>query len=410
LTCPHAREHLISNSGDQRDDRHPQGDGRAGETSVSATVVHTSDANAMPGLPPVRERAMLRPAMDPVTHVLLGASLGYAVFGRPLGRTAALAGGLAAFVPDADVFIGSSRDPLLAIEYHRHFTHALLFAPVGAALVGALWIFRARWRERWLTLWLCCLTGYVSHCLLDAATSYGTQLWRPFSDARAGWDLISIVDPVFTVALLAGLAVALGRKQAPAVWLGLAVGAGYLVCGAVQHTRATAAQRQLAARRGHVIERSEVMPTMANNIVWRTLYIHQGRIHSDRIRVGWFSGASAVEGWSLPVVTETELTEAERVRDRSRSFARFQWFSEGWVARKPSDPTVLGDMRYSLSTGAFDPIWGIRFTGPEAPADVEWVNRSRNRRLSVSELWGEISGRAGRFKELPSGTAPKAAL
>ncbi len=357
---------------------------------------------------------MLRGEMDPVTHVLLGASLGCALFGRSLGPTAALAGGLAAFVPDADVFIGSSRDPLLAIEYHRHFTHALLFAPVGAAVAGALWMFRARWRERWPTVWLCCLVGYVSHCLLDAATSYGTQLWRPFSDARAGWDLISIVDPVFSFALLAGLLVALRRKRAMAAWLGLAVGAGYLVCGGIQHARAAAAQRQLAARRGHVIERAEVMPTMANNVVWRTLYIHQGRIHSDRIRVGWFSGASAVEGWSLPVVTEADLTASERARDRSRSFARFHWFSEGWVARKPSDATVLGDMRYSLSTEAFDPIWGIRFTGPEAVADVEWVNRSRDRRLSVSELWGEISGRAGRFKELPgpaaSGTAPKAAL
>jgi len=76
--------------------------------------------------------------MDPISHTLLGASLGYAVFGKQLGRTAAVAGGLAALTPDADTFIRSATDPLLAVEYHRHFTHALTFAPVGAALVALL--------------------------------------------------------------------------------------------------------------------------------------------------------------------------------------------------------------------------------------------------------------------------------
>lgn len=140
--------------------------------------------------------------MDPVSHVVLGASLGYAVFGRKLGRTAALAGGLAAFAPDADIFIRSASDPLLAIEYHRGFTHALIFAPVGAAIVASVWMLRQRWRPQARTIWLCCLIAYVSHCLLDAATSYGTQLLWPFTNARAGWDLISIIDPIFTLALL----------------------------------------------------------------------------------------------------------------------------------------------------------------------------------------------------------------
>jgi hypothetical protein len=107
-----------------------------------------------------------------------------------------------------------------------------------------------------------------------------------------------------------------------------------------------------------------------------------------------------VEGWSLPLVGEVDLTHAERTRNRRNSFARFAWFSEGWVARKPADTTVLGDMRYSLSSEAFDPIWGIRFTAPGALAEVEWVNRSRGRRVSVSEMWKEISGLDARYTKL----------
>ena len=119
--------------------------------------------------------------MDPLTHTLLGASFGYFGFGRRLGRaTAAGVGALAGAAPDLDVLIGSAADPLIAVEYHRHFTHALPFAPVGAALVVGLLLVYRPWRERWRghlgAVWACALAAWVSHCLLDSATSYGTQL------------------------------------------------------------------------------------------------------------------------------------------------------------------------------------------------------------------------------------------
>ncbi len=336
--------------------------------------------------------------MDPVSHVLLGASLGYAAFGRRLGRTAAAIGGLAALVPDADIFIRSAADPLLAIEMHRGFTHALPFVPIGGAIVAALWLLRPdeRSRPRWLALWACAMLAYASHTLLDAATSYGTQLWWPFSRERTGWDLISIVDPVFTLALGAGLAWALRRQRLGGAVAGLIAAGLYLSLGGVQHARASAALRELAAARGHPIERAEMMPTLANHLVWRGLYLHAGRIYGDRIRVGWFSAPSVREGWSLPVVAEADLTPAEQARNARRSFQRFNWFSEGWVARSPADPSLLADLRYSLSAEAFDPIWGIRFTPPTAPTEVEWINRSRERRINLADWWREVAGRDGR--------------
>lgn len=341
----------------------------------------------------------MRP-VDPLTHILLGANVGYVVFRKKLGRTAALAGGLAAFAPDADVFIRSARDPLLAIEYHRGFTHALAFAPAGAAIVAALFLVRPLWRSRtrWFMLWGACVLAYLSHVLLDAATSYGTQLSWPFSRHRTGWDLISIIDPIFTFALLSGLVWALVRQRARAALVALSVCAAYLTIGGVQHARALAAQRQLAASRGHVIERAEAMPTLANNLVWRTLYLHDGRIYSDRIRVGWLSSPTVREGWSLPLLTAKDLRSGEQARNQSQSFERFAWFSENWVARSPSDPAVLADMRYSLSTEAFDPIWGIRFTPAGAPTEVAWINRTRNRKIRVDELWREIIGQDDRFR------------
>jgi len=339
--------------------------------------------------------------MDPFTHTLLGSATGYAAFGKPLGRMAALAGALAGALPDADVFIYSATDPLVAIEYHRHFTHALLFAPLGAAFVTAFGLWHHAWRVKTGLIWSCCLAAYVSHCLLDAATSYGSQLWWPLSRTRVGWDFISIIDPLFTLVLLTGLIWALIVKRQRPAQLALGVVAGYMLLGAIQHARAVRAQQRLASARGHEIERREVMPTLGNNLVWRALYEHKGQVHSDRIRVGWLSSPTVAEGWGLPLISKNALTDAELRRNMNQSFERFHWFSEGWVARSPEDDTVLGDMRYSLSAKAFDPIWGIRFAGPDSSADVEWVSRTRDRRIEPSELWIEIFGGDERYQPLP---------
>jgi len=345
--------------------------------------------------------------MDPLTHTLLGASLGMLGFGHRVGRaTAAGVGALAGAAADLDIFIGSATDPLIAVEYHRHFTHALAFAPVGAALVVGLLSGYGPWRRAWAgqfsAIWLCGVLAWVSHCLLDAATSYGTLLLWPFMDRRFGWDLIAVVDPVFTVALAVGLSFALVCRRPVLAGVGLAVAAGYTGFGALQHDRAVAAQAALALSRGHAPTRVEVMPTLGNLLVWRALYLFDGKIHADRVRVGLAGDATVRAGWALPKVGVDDLTPAERARDDRRSFARFSWFSEGWIARSPENATVLGDMRYSLSTEAFDPIWGIRFTPSGEVAEVAWVNRSRDRRVSPAELWEELQGRDARFLPVPA--------
>lgn len=353
--------------------------------------------------------------MDTLTHALLGAALGQVAFGRRLRWRAVVIGVVAAELPDVDFLIHSASDPLLNIELHRHFTHSFAFSPVIALAAALPWCFRASFKDQRLALFLCGLAGCWSHILLDACTSYGTQFLVPFSQHRFGWDFISIIDPVFTFALLAGVVANAVRSRSSRgeevstelvtqnaeretqkhrwTWAALGFCAAYLALGAVQKSRAYAAQAELARLRGHHIERSEAMPTLGNHLVWRSLYLHNGRIYSDRLRVSWLGAVTVREGTSLPLVAQRDLSPAEAARDGPlRSFERFAWFSGGWLARAPGDPTVIGDMRYSLSAKAFDPIWGIRFTAPGAATEVEWVNRSRDRRISFAELWAEITG------------------
>ncbi|HKT68929.1 MAG TPA: metal-dependent hydrolase, partial [Terriglobales bacterium] len=330
-----------------------------------------------------------------------GATIGYVACGRRLGRHAALLGALAGITPDIDHFVSSETDPLLYVEYHRHFTHSLLFAFVGAFLPMLPWLLRKSFRAQWKTLWLCSWPAYLSHCLLDASTTWGTQLYWPFANTRVSWDIIAIVDPIFTLTILFLLLWTMLRRSGRAANIALIFAVAYLGFGAAQHMRAKGVQRKLATARGHSMLRSEVMPTLANNVVWRSVYLADGRIYSDRIRVSWFAPGTARPGLSLPLLTASELTVAEQKANRvHRGFDRFAWFSDGWIARAPGDEEVIGDMRYSRSTDAFDPVWGIRFITRDGEPAVEWVSRERGRKLGLSQLWDEISGRDQRFKPL----------
>ena len=56
-----------------------------------------------------------------------------------------------------------------------------------------------------------------------------------------------------------------------------------------------------------------------------------------------------------------------------RDARRFAHFSDGFVARKPGDPDVIGDFRYALLPNGLDPVWGIRLNPekPDAPISFE---------------------------------------
>ena len=307
--------------------------------------------------------------MDPLTHALAGAAVGWAAGGRTIGRRAMLVGAAAGLLPDLDVLIRSAGDPLLAIEHHRGFTHSLLFVPVGGAIASLLGGGRRAL--------LAGILAYLTHPLLDAATTYGTQLFWPFSRYRVGLDIISIIDPLFTLIVLAGCIAAL-RGRARLVHAALALAVVWLLLGYVQRERASAVQARLAAARGERVTRAAVFPTVGNTIVWRSLYETNGRLRMDRIRVPWLGEPGHVPGPTVPLAYRDDP-----------DFARFAWFSDGWVAPDPADPTLIGDARYSLHPDRYAPVWGIRLN------PTRWVNRSRERRVSLKELWGDRRRPAG---------------
>lgn len=295
--------------------------------------------------------------MDPISQAALGAAC--AQSGAQAGRLApaTIVGCLAGMAPDADIVISSPSDPLLFLEYHRHFTHSLLFVPVGALICAAV---LHRFTRRSLSLGSCYLfsfLGFASHGLLDACTTYGTLLLWPFSSERIAWDNVSVIDPAFTLPVIALVALAYHRKQA---WLGrLALGwaVTYLALGGVQVERAEAAGEALAHSRGHTPRTARAMPSVANLVLWRHVYEHDGRFYVDAIRVG--ASTRVFPGTYLDKLDPTTLTWLDPASTQARDLERFMRFADGYVGTARDDPHRLIDLRYSALPNDVQGIWSI---------------------------------------------------
>ena len=122
--------------------------------------------------------------MDIITQGLLGATIAQACAKPNEVRLATLVGFCAPMLADADTLIRSTEDPLLFLEHHRHFTHALAFIPAGALIASLLlWPF-LRNRLGFKRIYIYGLLGYASAGFLDACTSYGTHLLWPFNNPK----------------------------------------------------------------------------------------------------------------------------------------------------------------------------------------------------------------------------------
>ena len=304
--------------------------------------------------------------MDPISQGALGALVPQVVSRREKLRAFAVLGCLAGMAPDLDVFIDSSTDPLLFLEFHRQFTHALLFIPIGAALVALPLqpVVRRTLRPR--ETYLACLLGYATHGLLDACTSYGTQLLWPFSEHRVAWNNVSVVDPLFTLPLLGLVSLAAVRRRRAFAVAGLSWAVCYLALGAVQHQRAEAAGAQLAAERGHQPRRLLAKAGFANLLVWKVVYEHGGRFHVDAIRAGM--DVTVCPGASIARLdVHSDFPWLDPGSRQARDVERFRRFSDGYVAVDPRRPNRIIDMRYSMVPNTIDPLWGIDLD-PRGPA------------------------------------------
>ncbi len=296
--------------------------------------------------------------MDPITQGALGASLPQSLSHKDKLTTVTWLACLSGMSPDMDVFIRSPSDPLLFLEFHRQFTHSLIFIPVGALICCLLFY---RWSRKNLDFkqsYVVCFLAYATHALLDACTTYGTQLFWPFSDVRIAWNNVSVIDPLVTIPLVV-LVVATYRSRKPLyARLGFTWVLVYLMIGVVQRDRAEAFGLELAQSRGHQPVSLEARPGFGNLLVWKVIYEYDDHYYVDAIRTGRHS--KVYPGQRIRKLDiKRDLPWLDPGSQQASDLERFAWFSGGYLAMDANRPNLVIDMRYSIVPNEIDALWGI---------------------------------------------------
>jgi inner membrane protein len=311
--------------------------------------------------------------MDIVTQGVLGAALAQSVAKKEHVRLATIIGLVAGVIADADILIRSSADPLLSLEFHRHFTHSIFFIPIGAGIAFLLlWPF-LRNKLPVAYLYLYCCMGYLLSGFIDACTSYGTNLLWPLIDTRISWHIISIVDPVFTIILIAAIIAGYKKLRPSFSRIGILLAGCYLLFALFQMNRAENSIIELAAQRGHTIEKIIVKPTIGNSLLWRSVYLSKNTFYIDAVRVGLskriYQGNSIKQFDMSQTFPELD-TNSQLVED----IQRFEIFSDNFVSQYPGRPEVLGDVRYSMNPIGIIPLWGIEMNLDDSSQHVKFDN------------------------------------
>jgi inner membrane protein len=315
--------------------------------------------------------------MDPLSQGVIGATAPMSVARRRNLAAIAAMGFLSGMSADLDVLIQSPSDPLLFLEYHRQFTHSLVFIPFGGLFCALLLYFPlARKRDiSYLETWIYCTLGYATHAVLDSCTTYGTQLLWPFSTERFAWNTMSIVDPLFTFPILILVVVGSRMRKPGLARIALLWAVIYPMFGLVQRDRAEDLGMQLAVQRGHKPIHLSAKPSFGNLLIWKIVYETESRYYVDAVRVGFgrqiYPGDSVMK---LDLARDFPWLDSDS--QQATDIERFRWFSSGYLALDPDRENMVIDIRYSLLPNEIDALWGI-LLDPKAGSEdhVAFVTR-----------------------------------
>ena len=316
--------------------------------------------------------------MDPLSQGTVGAAFAQSAANKNNILKIGVIGFLAGLAPDLDILIQSSTDPILFLEYHRQFTHSLFFIPFGSLIVALVLFPLVKSSMSIKTVYFASLLGYATHGLLDACTSYGTQLFWPFSNERVTWNNISIVDPLFTIPVLILIGIAIKTKKKTFSFFAIGWVALYLSLGFVQYERALSAAIELANERGHNLERLTLKPSFGNLILWKSIYQHNETFYVDAIRTA--QSSTWCLGESIRVFDyQYHLPDLDEESQQKKDIERFRWFSQDYLGYD-KERNIVTDVRYSMIPNQISPMWGLVIDDQRGINEhaIWWTSRSLN--------------------------------
>jgi inner membrane protein len=281
--------------------------------------------------------------LDSITQIALGAAVGEAVLGHKIGRKALLWGAALGTLPDLDIVVQSA-DPVLSFTGHRGFSHSLLVclavSPLFAWLLKRLHPLAKVEFRRWVLFTFLCLS---THILLDACTTYGTQLFWPFDSPPVAWSFIFIIDPLFTLPLLVGVVVAscfkrnrsLGRRFNNAA---LSISSAYLLVALIVKLVVVSTIDEQLLSRNVVAKQAMIVPMPFNIMLWRIIALNEKGYYE-----GYYSVFDKEEMVLRQYASDYHLANALQDHEPVQ---RLKWFTHNFYSiEQLGKDIVMSDIR-----------------------------------------------------------------
>lgn len=270
--------------------------------------------------------------MDTLTHITIGACVGEAILTKKIGKKALLWGAIAQNLPDIDSVTSLWLSPAENLLVHRGITHSLVVAFLVPALLAGL-IRRFYPQVSFLRLYGFGVLQLLLHDLLDLCNSYGTGILEPFSSERLTFNILYVIDPLFTISLVvASVALWRLRPEAPSrrVWvlMGL-VPCGLYTLWTIEHKRRINEEIEASLASQHLPYSDYfTTPTPFNGLLWYAV-TKSGAGYQLGYRSVWDRGQTAFHY----VPKGEELLSSENVQVRN-----LKYFSRGFytVSRNES--------------------------------------------------------------------------
>ena len=331
--------------------------------------------------------------MDSLTQIILGAAVGEAVLGRKIGNKAMLYGAIAGTIPDLDVISSYFTDTVSALEIHRGFTHSIIFcvffAPIFGFVVSKYEKHKNLKDWSWLFFW-----AFITHPILDAQTTWGTQLFWPL-DIRLAFKNVFVIDPLYTIPFLVFLILAMCQKRTSEKRrfynnLGLIISSSYLVITLLLKGFAYQKFNKELATQNITYITLNTKPTPLNTILW------SANIETENsFLIGYFSffDKNAIQFSEYPKNHEL-LGDLKNHPKTKRMIA----ITKGWFTiNKKNDTIYFNDLRFgtlSTATNATNFVFKYRIDIDKngIPLFVEEPKGKRDGKKLLSELWVRIRG------------------
>lgn len=331
--------------------------------------------------------------MDPLTHALSGALL--ARIASPTLRTAhpphpalplrgqVAAGFFAATFPDIDLVLRLI-DTLTYLNWHQGPTHSLILLPVWAGLLAWLFSRFSRGRFGWRLFYRPVCLGLAIHIVGDSITSYGLMLFAPISTERYSLPLVFVIDPWFSLIIVAGLAGSWHwPQQKIAAISALAVLCGYVVFLTSLHQQATAIAHRYVESQAIQPMHITVLPQPLSPFHWKIIIRDHETYYIADIDLWRPAGKEQADaaGWLLPKMTAAYRPVMEKKWHIQQQFGndptRFVLLREAWLTPTFAPFRTFAQFPVLDSVDAQEPgfcawFYDLRFKFPELPPSFRY--------------------------------------